>query len=192
MGKIETPAPVLLFCAVYGQQVESLAWARQQLQEVWGPIALQTPEMDFVDTEYYEATMGKNLKKQLLAFEYLLAPDALPDMKLQSNAWEQTYLESGMFSVQRPVNIDPGYVTLAKLVLATTKDRDHRLYLGKNIFAEVTLHYKHGRWQGDRWTYPDYQRAEYHQFLEQCREALKKKLRQTSSARIIGKQTEAE
>ncbi len=180
MGSIEKPSPVLMFCAVYGQQPESLQWARLQMVKTWGPIALASTEMQFQDTSYYEATMGANLRKQLLAFHHLRAPEDLPPTKIQSNQWEKQYLESGTFDVQRPVNIDPGYVTLAKLVLATTKDRDHRLYLGQGIFAEVTLHYKHGQWRSDRWTYPDFQRPEYHQFLEQCRELLKGKLRVTN------------
>ena len=29
----------------------------------------------------------------------------------------------------RPLNLDPGYLTPAKLVLASTKDHAHRIYL---------------------------------------------------------------
>ncbi len=175
MGQISRPGPVLGFCAIYGQHRESLAWARARLAGEWGPIALQSEALPFTETRYYAASMGEDLQKQLLAFEVLQPPDFLPRWKLQSNDWEAEYQALGGHDVERAVNIDPGYVTLAKLVLATTKDRDHRLYLGDGIFAEVTLHYKHGRWQSDRWTYADYQRPEYHEFLDRCRDLLKRK-----------------
>ena len=177
MGSVMPPEPVLVFCAIYGNRSASLAWARDTLVTHWGPMALSSPELPFTETQYYAASMGGHLLKQLLAFENLQPPENLPEWKLQSNAWEAEYQALGGHDVARAVNIDPGYVTLAKLVLATTKDRDHRLYIGQNIFAEVTLHFKHGRWQSDRWTYADYQRPEYHEFLNQCREFLKRKLK---------------
>jgi hypothetical protein len=101
----------------------------------------------------------------------------LPARKHQTNAWEDEYRSSHSHPELRPLNLDPGYVTEAKLVLATTKDRDHRLYLADGIFGEVTLFFRQGAWQSRPWTYPDYQRAEYHQFLTQCREFLRVKLR---------------
>jgi hypothetical protein len=177
MGILMPPAPVLLFCAIYGNKSNSLAWAREKLVAQWGALALTSPELPFTETSYYEASMGRDLRKQLLAFAELQPPEALPSWKLESNHLEAEYQAMGEHEVARAVNIDPGYVTLAKLVLATTKDRDHRLYIGQGIFAEVTLHFKHGRWQHDRWTYADYQRPEYHEFLNQCREFLKRKLK---------------
>ena len=60
-----------------------------------------------------------------------------------------------------------------KLVLATTKDRDHRLYLGEGIYAEVTLHYQGGAWRARPWTYPDCARGDYHEFFLRCREHLR-------------------
>jgi hypothetical protein len=181
MGQVLLPDPVLGFCAIYGNRPASLAWAREQLTAQWGPIALSTAEWAFSETRYYEATMGRDLRKQLLVFDRLQDPEFLPTWKHQSNQWELDYQARGGHDVARALNIDPGYVTLAKLVLATTKDRDHRLYLGQGIFAEVTLHFKHGQWRGDRWTYADYQRPEYHEFLDGCRELLKQKLKARST-----------
>ena len=73
----------------------------------------------------------------------------------------------------RPVNIDPGYVDLSKLVLATTKDAGHRIYLGHGMYAEVTLRHVHGGWETLPWTYPDYTKAEYHDFFTQVRRLLR-------------------
>lgn len=178
MGDIKTADRVLKFCAIFGHCSDALVWARDRLRDQWGGLAISSPEFEFTETHYYASEMGESLKKQLLLFPDWEAPDWLPAAKHETNRWEQEYRETAGSDVRRPLNMDPGYLTMAKLVLATTKDRDHRLYLGQGIYGEVTLHYKHGRWRGDRWTYPDYQRADYHEFLDQCRDYLKQ-LRKT-------------
>ena len=90
---------------------------------------------------------------------------------------EEEYQALGNHAEARPLNLDPGYITEAKLVLASTKDRDHRLYLDRGIFAECTLHYRQGIWQLRPWTYPDYQRADYHAFFLACRDYLRARYR---------------
>ena len=129
--------------------------------------------MPFVETDYYERSMGENLKKTILAYERLIAPERLAELKLQTNAWEDAYAKLGRHPEPRPLNLDPGYLTLAKFVLATTKDHSHRIYLGQGVYAEVTLHYEKGRWRHRDWTYPDYRRADYQQFLSRCRDCLR-------------------
>jgi hypothetical protein len=131
--------------------------------------------VDFSETGYYTKTMGEGLQKQLLAFSDLIQQDEVVESKLQSNAWEDEFKSSGQWEEDRPVNLDPGYLTEAKLVLATTKDRDHRIYLSRGIFAEVTLFYQGNDWQSSRWTYPDYQRPDFHEFYDRCREHLRKR-----------------
>lgn len=179
MGNVLPVDPVLKFCALFAQEVSAIQWACRKLESKWGSLALVSPVYDFTETQFYEREMGAGLKKQLVVLEGLEAPEWLPGAKRQSNQWEQEYLSDHDSAVPRPLNMDPGYLTLTKLVLATTKDRDHRLYLGQGIYGEVTVHYKYGQWQNDRWTYPDYQRADYHQFLTECREYLKAQLKQS-------------
>ena len=77
---------------------------------------------------------------------------------------------------QRPLNLDPGYVTESKLVLASTKDFAHRVYLGDGIYAEVTLTYAGGRWRPHEHTFPDYASGAYDSFLARAREALRRQL----------------
>ncbi len=118
--------------------------------------------------------MGADLKKQFFACERLIDPAQLIDLKLQTNRWEEEFAAQGAFPEPRPLNLDPGYITLAKLVLASTKDHSHRLYLGRGIYAEITLSYRAGRWQESEWTYPDYRRADFQQFFVECRDYLKR------------------
>ena len=177
MGAITEPRPVLLLLGAFSRYDAALAWARQTAAATWGPIALTSEVFSFDDTTYYQKTMGAGLKKMFLAFEQLIDPAQLIDIKLRSNEFEEQYRAQNDHPELRPLNLDPGYVTEAKLVLATTKDRDHRLYLGRGIFAEVTLHYYRGVWTTHPRTYPDYQSAGYHQFLTQCREYLRGRYR---------------
>ncbi len=177
MGAITEPRPVLLLLAVFSRHDAALDWARQTAEANWGPIALTSEVFSFDDTTYYEKTMGTDLKKVFFAFERLIAPPLLIDVKLRTNDFEEQYRAEHDHPEPRPLNLDPGYVTEAKLVLATTKDRDHRLYLDRGIFAEVTLHLCRGVWVTHPWTYPDYQSAGYHEFLTKCRDYLRGRYR---------------
>jgi hypothetical protein len=169
MGAIHEPAPVLLLVAASSRYSEALEWSRDQLTSEYGPQALASDPFDFTETDYYTATMGSDLKKQFFTFQQLIDPAALADIKRQTNEWEAEYAALGRHAEPRPLNLDPGYITSAKLVLASTKDHAHRIYLRDGIFAEVTLAYRGGRWRPLDWTYPDYQREDYQSFFTRCR-----------------------
>ncbi|HEY4233442.1 MAG TPA: DUF4416 family protein [Lacipirellulaceae bacterium] len=170
MGAISEPIPVLLLFAATSRHKAALKWARLRIEATFGPLALASHAFDFTETGYYTATMGGDLKKQFLAAERLIDPGQLAAIKRQTNEWEAEYAAAGLHPEPRPLNLDPGYVTAAKLVLASTKDHAHRLYLRDGIFAEVTLAYRHRAWQPQEWTYPDYRRADYQEFFTRCRE----------------------
>ena len=86
---------------------------------------------------------------------------------------KQEYARAAGHAEPRPLNLDPGYLTLAKLVLASTKDFAHRIYLRDGIYAEVTLYYQHHRWEHHQYTFADYRRDDYQQFFSQCRDFLR-------------------
>ncbi len=174
MGEIRNQRPVLLIAAVASRYPVAIdSWTRDIASNAWGPIALESEMFDFNETHFYTDSMGENLKKKIFAFENLIDPAGIADTKILSNRWELDFARQNDLPESRPLNVDPGYLTEAKLVLATTKDRDHRIYLRDGIFAEVTLHFTQGSWKNSRWTYPDYQRADYQQFFSQCRDYLR-------------------
>lgn len=177
MGEITQHRPVLLIVAMVSRYPETLDWSIDQLTKTHGPVALESPVYDFVETEYYQKTMGDDLKKQFIAFEQLVSPEAIVAAKINSNQLEIQCADENDYPQPRPVNLDPGYISEAKLVLATTKDRDHRLYIADGIFAEVTLHYRSKTWCSSRWTYPDYQRADFQQYFHKCRHHLRQQYR---------------
>jgi hypothetical protein len=174
MGTPARHSPVLLIVAAISRHAEALDWARRTFESHCGPVALASAAFEFTETDYYLATMGADLKKKFFACERTIDPAQLIDLKLQTNRWEEEFAAQGAFPEPRPLNLDPGYVTLAKLVLASTKDHSHRLYLGRGIYAEITLSYRAGRWQESEWTYPDYRRADFQQFFVECRDYLKR------------------
>jgi hypothetical protein len=164
--------------AAFSRHEAALDWARQRAVEAWGPIALESERFDFSETHYYDATMGPGLKKVFFAFQRPFDPERLIEVKLQTNGWEEEHTalarQDAAFTEPRPLNLDPGYLTLGKLVLASTKDFAHRIYLARGIYAEVTLQYRHKRWQHHEYTFADYRRADYQAFFTGCREWLKR------------------
>jgi len=182
MGLIHPPQLVLPLVCAFSRQPAALDWARERAMERWGPIALASPRFEFTATNYYEATMGSGILKCFWVFERLGDPGELAAWKLLTNRWEDDLAArpelAGLGNtVERPLNIDPGYITTAKLVLASTKDHAHRIYLGEGIFAEITLMYRHNRWEAHEWTFPDYQRADYQEFFSAARMRYKEQIR---------------
>jgi len=180
LGEILDHRDVLLLVATISRYEDALAWTETTLTKQWGPVAIASPAFSHDETTYYQATMGEGLKKQFFAFENLVAPNTIVEAKRQTNLLEQTYQQKNQFPEPRPLNLDPGYISEAKLVLATTKDRDHRIYLDRGIFAEVTLHFHRGQWQARPWTYPDYQREDFKAFFTQCRNYLRDRYKSSS------------
>jgi hypothetical protein len=172
MGEIHSPSPVLLIIAASSRYDPALEWARSTAITHFGSLALTSEPFDFTETSYYTATMGADLKKQFLAFERLIDPQDLAMIKRQTNAWESEFAALQHHPEPRSLNLDPGYITPAKLVLASTKDHAHRIYLASGIYAEITLSYTRRKWHPMEWTYPDYRRADYQQFFTQCRDRL--------------------
>lgn len=121
--------------------------------------------------------MGAVLFKRFWAFERLIDPGELAVIKRTTNRWEgeiaeQIRGEKGESVSSRPLNLDPGYIDLGKLILASTKDHAHRIYLSNGIFAETTLMYTQKQWRPLPWTYADYQSEGYQKFFTECREHL--------------------
>ena len=177
MADIRSPRPVVMLIDVSSRYAHALDWAAQRAQAEFGPIELRSLAFEFNQTEYYQASMGTELKKQFLALRKLMDPGQLRHLKRMTNAWEMEYAEQTDWPEERPLNLDPGYLSEAKLVLASTKDHAHRIYLDDGIYAEVTLHYQGGCWQKSAWTYPDYQQADFQEFFVSCRGFLRSELR---------------
>jgi len=172
MWEVHAARPVKLVTGLLAQDTRLFDEARKHLEDKYGPVDLESDVWDFDFTDYYEKDMGTNLKRTFLAFETLVTADKLPGIKLHALAIEKELSAEFTNYMRRPINVDPGYITPAKLVLATTKNREHRIYLGMGIFAEVTLRFQDGGFRPWDWTYPDYRTDTYRTFFEKVRSTL--------------------
>jgi len=173
MGDTRPHPPILPLVAVITRYAEALDWAKAKLAQAYGPPALVSQTFLFGETSYYDATMGPGLGKTFLAFDAGFDAGELAAVKHRTNAWEAEYAALARHPEPRPLNFDPGYITAAKLVLASTKDHAHRIYLGDGMYAEITLMYRHGAWQSHEFTFPDYRRPDFHDFFTICRNRVK-------------------
>ena len=176
MAEPRSAVPALLVVAVFSRNEDAVAWARPRLEQLFGPIGLTSSPYVFDQTTYYETQMGRDLRKHFLAFDQLVSPDRLADVKLQTNALEHELAVAGRYPEPRPLNLDPGLLVLGKFLLATTKDQSHRVYLRDGIFAEVTLRYHAGAFEPWPWTYADYRLPCVHEFLQQARDFYRERL----------------
>ena len=164
--------PVKPIAGVLFQRRVNLDSINSRLISLLGPIDHKSTVFDFIFTDYYLSEMGGDLKKCFYSFEKLIMPDALPDIK---NA--AIRIESELASEnKRTVNIDPGYLEESKLVLASTKNFSHRIYLRDHIWGEVTLRYVRGEFVKHDWTYPDYSQDLAIEFLAHARDIYKRQL----------------
>lgn len=138
---------------------------RNKLKRKFGTIDFESDKIDFNYTDYYQTEMGEGLKRKFVSFTKLIPIQDLYRIKLFTNRTEVKF----SVAKSRTINIDPGYLDLAKLVLASTKDYAHRIYLGKGIFAEITLSFRGDSFSRNDWTYPDYCTKEYIDIFNQIR-----------------------
>jgi hypothetical protein len=177
MGTAREPEPVKLIASLFAGDPDLLIAAREGLAALFGPIDFASDLMPFDHTDYYRPEFGPDLKRQIVTFERLIPPVDLPAIKCKTNDLEWALAQAD----RRQVNIDPGYVSLGKMVLATTKDHAHRLYLGQGIYGEVTLTYQQGGFRPWSWTYPDYARDAYCALFNQIRQRYKVQLREAGA-----------
>lgn len=135
------------------------------LEKEYGPVDYVSESIPFVFTNYYEKEIGPGLIRRFVSFKRHIEQSALPGIKCCTMRIEKFFSTPA----GRRINIDPGYVTGAKLVLATTKDYDHRIYLSSGIFAEVTLRFRDGSFRPWEWTYPDYRSDAYIEIFNRIR-----------------------
>jgi hypothetical protein len=169
--RLSIPKPVKLFMGLILAQDMDLEMIKHELISHFGRIDLEGPIHPFDHTDYYIKEMGPDLKRCFLSFINPVSPDHLAKIKLFTNRLEIQKGEIIGERICRVVNIDPGILSLSNVILATTKNRAHRIYLSKGIYAEITLIYSKTKgWQPLSWTYPDYRIPSTFEFFCAMRE----------------------
>jgi hypothetical protein len=178
MWTLKKPEQVKLIVGILGCNQQAVNAAAEMIKAEFGDCDLESPIWPFNHTEYYAQETGKEILKKFVTVEKLVTPGKLAAIKHRTNKMEKALAKSIKCGLSRPVNIDPGYIEPSKLVLASTKNFSHRIYIGKKIWAEVTLIYNKGRWESFSYTFPDHKEERYHGFFSQTREKLIQQLRE--------------
>lgn len=176
MGTIITPQPVKAIMGVLTPDPDLLPTVYPTLVTHLGPIDFTSELMPFTSTPYYEDEMGHGIYRQFISFERLIDAGTLPDIKIFTNRVEQTFAVKKQETLARRVNLDAGYICLAKLVLASTKDHAHRIYLNHGIYAEITLRFYRKTFQPWEWSYPDYRLPAYIAIFNRIRKIYREQL----------------
>ncbi len=142
---------------------------KEELSIEFGEVDYESEEIDFKWTNYYEDELGDRIKRIFISFSPLISPEQISHIKRVTNRMEGVG--------KRRINLDPGYISGGKLVLATTKDQAHRIYLGEGIYAEVTLRFREGKFLPFDYTYPDYRSEEYNAIFIEIRKRYLEELR---------------
>jgi hypothetical protein len=177
MGNIHLPKPVKLFVGMLSPDPGLFDACADFLRSEYGPIDYRRGPEAWNFTDYYHEEMGADLFRTFIFFERLMDPGKLPGIKHLTNRLEERFAIRQGDASRRRINLDPGYVTEAKVVLATTKDYAHRVYIGQGIYAEVTLRYQGERYTPLDTTYPDYQTNESIDMFSRARELLRASLK---------------
>jgi hypothetical protein len=173
---MSTPADaeeVKLVTSLFSSQEALVDRIIAELERLFGPTDWRSPKLFFDRTRFYEEEMGWPLHRRFVAFRHLVRPEGLVDIKHRTNDLESQYLQEG----RRKINIDPGYVSLERLVLATGKNYSHRIYLSRGIYADLTLIFKKGSFRALEWSFRDYADPEVIDFFNALRERYKRQLR---------------
>ena len=172
MGVIGTAKKVKLFCGILSCDEGIKEKALGELENKFGKIDFTSEVVNFEEfTSYYNPEMGGGIKRFWISFENLISEADLAEIKIFTNSVE----DSLAIGNKRRVNIDPGFISAANIILASTKDFSHRIYIGSGIYAEVTTIYSKNEFVKLPWSYPDYMSKTAADFLIKARNALLKR-----------------
>lgn len=180
MWEIEEPKPVKLIIAIMAADQKCLIAALDVIVAEFGTTDIVSDIWPFDQTDYYKEQTGPHIAKQFVSIEKLIDPSELAQIKHKTNQIEQSQAEllhSAGVVWPRPINLDPGIIEPSKLILASTKNYSHRIYIGLGMYAEVTLMFHKGKWQPFPYTYPDYKQTGYHEFFSKVRSRLIEQLK---------------
>ena len=177
MWQVNKPEPVKLIVGILAANEDALDAARTEIEDHFGQADLVSEIWPFTQTTYYDDEMGTAAIRQFVSIDNLIDPGQLADIKHEANRIERILAEKLELNLPRPVNLDPGIIEPSKLVLASTKNFSHRIYIGSGMYAELTLSFCRGKWQSFSYTFPDYKEERYHGFLSRVRDRLVEQLK---------------
>jgi len=177
MWELKEPKPVKLIVGILAADRQCLHAAVEALTSTFGRTDFVSDVWPFTQTDYYKDQTGKHILRQFVSAERLIDLGNLAKIKHKTNKLERKLAAKLALPLPRPVNLDPGIIEPSKLILASTKNYSHRIYIGKKMYAEVTLIFDRGHWHPFDYTYPDYKQQCYFDFFEKVRKRLLEQLK---------------
>lgn len=182
MGKTFLPKPAKLIISMFTSDKSLFNLYKEELIKRFGEVDIESNVQPFNFTNYYKEEIGENLIQKLFSFSTLIRQDELAEIKIISNDLENNNIDKNtkinVTHHKRKINLDPGYITLDKYILASTKNGPSRIYLNQGIYAEITLRFINKSFVPyDEYTYPNYKTNEYINFLNSVRLKYKLQLR---------------
>ncbi len=181
MRKISFPKPAKLIISMFTSDKCLFSLYKEELIKRFGEVDMESNNQSFNFTDYYEEEFGENLMQKLFSFSTLIRQDELAEIKIITNGLEKNIknenIKNNMACNKRKINLDPGYITLNKYILASTKNGPSRIYLSQGIYAEITLRFINKSFVPCEYTYPNYKTNGYINFLNSVRQKYKLQLR---------------
>ena len=181
MGKLFQPKPAKLIISMFTSDKNMFGLYKEELIKRFGEVDIESNIQPFDFTDYYENEFGKKLIQKLFSFSTLVRQDELAEIKIITNKLENKNIDKNITKNRthhkRRINLDPGYITLNKYILASTKNGPSRIYLNQGIYAEITLRFINKSFVPCEYTYPNYKTDEYINFLNAVRQKYKLQLR---------------
>ncbi|MBA7573096.1 hypothetical protein ES708_14891 [subsurface metagenome] len=183
MGKIFLPKPAKLIISMFTSDKYLFSLYKEELIKRFGEVDVESNTQPFNFTDYYKEEFGENLLQKLFSFSTLIRQDELTEIKIITNSLENNNIiidkniKKNITRHKRKINIDPGYITLNKYILASTKNGPSRIYLNQGIYAEITLRFINKSFVPGEYTYPNYKTSKYINFLNSVRQKYKFQLR---------------
>lgn len=182
MGNIYLPKPAKLIISMISSDTYLFDLYKDTLIKIFGKIDLESNIQPFNFTSYYEPEFGKDLKQKLFSFGNLIKQNKLPEIKKTTNDLENNFItkntKNDISLGRRKINLDPGYISLDKFILASTKNGPSRIYLNNGIYAEITLRFLNKSFTPCEYTYPNYKTVEFIEFLNKVRTKYKLQLKE--------------
>lgn len=170
---LKDPGPAKLICGLLFNDSLKGKEAVSALEKTFGTVDFSSPLFPFDMTEYYNKETGNNIKRLFISFKNLVPQDTLAEIKIKCREIEFTFSKKR----QRSVNIDPGILTAERIVLATSKNFTHRIYIGSGVHADLSLIYQGKSFRELPWTFADYKKKEVIEFWNQVRSVFMKERR---------------
>jgi len=185
VGKLFLPKPAKLIISMFTSDKRQFSLYKEKLIKKFGEVDIESSVQPFDFTDYYEKEFGEKLIQKLFSFSILIRQEELAEIKRITNDLESNFgkknIKKNMSCHKRKINLDPGYITLDKYILASTKNGPSRIYLNQGIYAEITLRFINKSFVPCEYTYPNYKTKEYINFLNSVRQKYKLQLRKNSN-----------